>query len=95
MQIFAAIVGLCIYMHKFKFDWTNPVYPVKQSFSVLAEILLAMIISVIPAVTALVLPQEYDCSLICLIESFAVIGIDALVYKHIMKSGKKYFEIMS
>lgn len=95
MQIFAAIVGLCINMHKFKFDWTNPVYPVKQSFSVLAEILLAMIISVIPAVTALVLPQEYDCSLICLIESFAVIGIDALVYKHIMKSGKKYFEIMS
>ncbi len=95
LQIFAAFVGLCINMHKFKFEWTNPVYPVKQSISVLIEILLAIVISAIPLVVSIFLPVGTDFSLACLLVTVVVMGINGLVYKHIMKSGQKYFELMS
>lgn len=95
LQLFAAVAGLSINMHKPKFDWTNPVYPVKQSFNVLFEIIYSMVLSVVPLAICIVLGDVVNYRIISVVFAVIVLIIDLAIYIHIISSGKKYFEMMS
>lgn len=91
--ILSAFVGITINLHKFNIHWKNEIAVVKQSSSVLINLVIGFAISLIPGILILSLFKDYVTTLILCGVLIVLYAVAILVLiKYLKQNGKKLFD---
>ena len=95
VTVFLALLGIIINLAFPRFDWINPVQPVKQGLSSMLTMLCGMALLGVTALTYVFLSSKmFEFDIYLLICTGALIAISAGMYAYLIGAGSRRFEAL-